>query len=94
MPTIEEARDALQLDQLHLPQDVRVEEVRINEYVDADGDDALFVQVILSEEVDAALIPGGTISDIKDRIRSRLQQIGVRIFCYFSFAKISELNPQ
>jgi len=93
MPTIEEARNALDLHNLELPKEPEIDELQVREYVDADGDDALYVQVILSEGVDAASISGEKIMDIKDKIRARLNSLGFRLFCYISFVKASELHP-
>lgn len=94
MPTIEEARHALELDQLQLPDDVPIDEVRVEEYIDSDGEDSLSVQVVLSESADVSAISGDTLLDIKDRISERLRAIGFRLFSYISFVKLSELNPQ
>lgn len=92
MPTIDDARKALDLRQLDLPEKPHIDDLQIREYVDADGEDALYVQVFLAEDVDAASIPGEIISEIKEIIRNRLREIGSRLFCYISFVKASELK--
>ncbi len=83
--------EALRLDLLTLPPSLDVQEVRVEEHTNADGEDSLRVLVVIGENVDAATVPGADVGDLKRSIRESLRQRGVTLFPYTFLAKPSEL---
>jgi hypothetical protein len=86
--------DVLNLSELRskLPRDLKVVEIRVEDYVDTDGEDALRVWVILDESVEVEDLNGNDITDLKMAIHDRLLQQGVELWPYIRFAKQSELD--
>jgi hypothetical protein len=75
-----------------LPQNPKVVDIRVEDYVDTDGEDALRVRVILDEEVDVEKLSGNDITDLKMAIHDRLLEQGVELWPYVWLAKQSELD--
>jgi hypothetical protein len=86
--------DVLKLSELKskLPRDPRVVDIRVEEYVDTDGEDALRVTVILDESVKVEKLKGEDITALTSAIRQRLRDQGVKLWPYIWFAKQSELD--
>jgi len=79
MPVDQKIREALGLEKLKLPQNPRVVEVRVEDYVDTSGEDALRVLVILDEQVEVEKLTGGEVSALKTAIRNGLREQGVEL---------------
>jgi hypothetical protein len=86
--------DLLKLSELRskLPREPKLVDIRVEDYVDTDGEDALRVTVILDEEVDVEKLSGKDISDLTMAIHDRILQQGVGLWPYIWFAKQSELD--
>jgi len=67
-------------------------DVRIEDYVDTSGEDALRVLVVLDEKVRVEKITGREVSDLKMAIRDWLREQGVELWPYIFLAKQSELD--
>ncbi len=88
--------DALKLSDLKpkLPRNPRVVDIRVEDYVDTDGEDALRVTVILDERVNPAKVGGQDVSDLKRAIRDRIRGLGVELWPYIQIVKQSELDEE
>jgi hypothetical protein len=86
--------DALRLNDLKpkLPRNPRVVDIRVEDYVDTDGEDALRVTVILDERVNPEKVSGQDITDLTRAIHDRIRELGVELWPYIFFAKQSELD--
>jgi hypothetical protein len=91
---IRKVRDALSLGKLksHLPRNPKVVDVRVEDYVDSDGEDALRVMIVIDEDVDIENVSGQEITDLKSAIRRRVRELGVELWPYMQIAKPSELE--
>src|SRR5580692_7676007 len=91
---IQKVQDALKPSKLRskLPRNPKVVDIRVEEYVDTDGEDALRVTVILDEKVEVEKLSGNDITDLKMAIHDRIRQQGVELWPYVRFAKQSELD--
>jgi hypothetical protein len=85
-------REALRLETLKLPPNPKVVEVRVEDYVDTSGEDALRVTVILDEQVDVEKVTGREVINLKTAIRDRVREQGVELWPYIWLAKQSELD--
>jgi hypothetical protein len=87
-------RNALKLSELKtkLPKNPRVVEIRVEDYVDTSGEDALRVTVVLDESVDIENFRGEDISALKSAIRTQIREQGVELWPYVWVAKQSELD--
>lgn len=94
MQISEKVQDALKLSDLKskLPKTPRVVDIRVEDYVDTDREDALRVWVILDEKVNAETVDGQNVTDLKNTIRDRIREQGVELWPYIFFAKQSELD--
>ena len=94
MPVDQKIRDSLRLSDLKskLPPSPRVVDVRVEEYVDTDGEDALRVTVILDEDVVAENLRAEDTIALKSAIRQRIRDEGVDLWPYIRLAKQSELD--
>jgi hypothetical protein len=94
MQISEKVQDALKLSDLKskLPKNPRVVDIRVEDYVDTDKEDALRVWVILDEKVNAEKFRGEDISALKMAIRDRIREMGVDLWAYISIVKQSELD--
>jgi hypothetical protein len=77
-----------------LPRNPRGVDIRVEDYVDTDGEDALRVTVILDAKVDPAKVSGQDITDLTRAIRDRLLERGVELWPYIFFAKQSDLEEE
>ncbi len=86
--------DVLKLSELKskLPRNPKVVDIRVEEYVDTDGEDALRVTVILDESVKVEKLKGDDITEVKSAIRQAIRDQGVSLWPYIWFAKQSELD--
>lgn len=86
--------DALKLSDLksRLPRNPKVVDVRVEDYVDSDGEDALRVWAILDEKVNPAKISGQDVTDLKRAIRDRIRELGIDLWPYIQLVKQSELD--
>jgi len=94
MPVDQKIRNALKLSKLKskLPQNPRVVDIRVEDYVDTDGEDALRVTVILDEGVEVEKLRAEDISALKRTIRDRVREQGMDLWPYIWFAKQSEID--
>ncbi|HZW29845.1 MAG TPA: hypothetical protein VFF52_04005 [Isosphaeraceae bacterium] len=88
--------DALKLSDLKpkLPRNPRVVDIRVEDHVDTDGEDALRVTVILDERVNPAKVSGQDVGDLKSAIRNRIRELGVELWPSIFVAKQSELDEE
>jgi hypothetical protein len=86
--------DVLKLSELQskLPRDPKVVDIRVEDYFDTDGEDALRVTVILDEAVDAEKFRGEDVISLKSAIRQQLRDQGVTLWPYIWLATQSELD--
>jgi hypothetical protein len=91
---IRKIQDALKLSKLKskLPKDPKVVDIRIEDYVDTDKEDALRVTVVIDEDVDVEKVSGQDITDLKSAIRHRIRELGVELWAYIFVAKQSEID--
>jgi hypothetical protein len=75
-----------------LPRHPRVVDIRVEDYVDTDGEDALRVTVILDERVNPAKASGQDITELTRAIHDRIRELGIELWPYVFFAKQSELD--
>ena len=94
MPVDQKILDVLKLSELKskLPRNPKVVDIRVEEYVDTDKEDALRVTVILDEGVEVEKLRGEDISALTSAIRQRIRDQGVELWPYIWFAKQSELD--
>jgi hypothetical protein len=94
MPVDQKIRDSLRLSDLKskLPATPRVVDIRVEDYVDTDGEDALRVTVILDEDVEPEQITAEDAIALKTAIRQRVRDQGVDLWPYITLAKQSELD--
>jgi hypothetical protein len=92
--TIEQIQEALKVNDLksELPSSLDVIDIRVEDYVDSDGQDALRVTVIIGEGVDVKHVSGQDVSDLKSIIGQRIRDLGVPFWAYIEIAKQSELD--
>lgn len=91
---IRKVQDALKPSKLKskLPRNPKILDIRVEDYVNTDGEDALRVTVIIDEDVDVENTKGQDLSDLMNAIRGRIRELGVERWAYIWFAKPSELN--
>ena len=89
---IQKIQDALKLGKVKskLPRNLRVVDIRVEDYVDSDGEDALRVTIVIEEDVDVEK-SGQEITDLKSAVRRRIRELGVKRWPYIQIAKPSEL---
>jgi hypothetical protein len=94
--TIQKVQDALKLSDLKskLPRNPKVVDIRVEDYVDTDGEDALRVTVIIDENVKVERFKGEDIIALKSAIRNRIRELGVEKWPYIEIAKQSELDEE
>jgi hypothetical protein len=94
MPVDQKILDVLKLSRLKskLPKNPKVVDIRVEDYVDTGGEDALRIWVILDESVDIEKFKGEDISALKSAIRDRVFDLGVGLWPYIYIAKQSELD--
>jgi hypothetical protein len=93
---IQKVQDAIKLSKLKskLPRNPKVVDVRVEDYVDTDGEDALRVWIILDESVEVEKINGDDISAVKSTIRDRIRELGFELWPYMHMAKQSEFDEE
>ena len=91
---IQKIQDALKLSKLKskLPRNPKVVDIRVEDYVDTDKEDALRVTVVIAEDVDVEKIDGDDIMAMKSTIHDRIRELGVELWPYIFVAKQSELD--
>lgn len=91
---IRKVQDALKLGKLKskLPRNPKVVDIRVEDYVDTDGEDALRVMVVFDEDVDVENVRGRDLSALMNALRGRIREMGVERWAYIWFAKPSELE--
>jgi hypothetical protein len=94
MPVDQKILDALKLSELKskLPRNPKVVDIRVEDYVDTDGEDALRVWVIIDESVKVEKLRGEDVSALDWAIHQRIRDTGVTLWPYIWFAKQSELD--
>jgi hypothetical protein len=75
------------LNELKYPPELGVLEVTVHNYVDSDNEDALRINVIINDKIDAEKIDGETVVQVRMLIRDRLIEEGFELFPYVSFIK-------
>jgi hypothetical protein len=93
---IQKIQDALKPSKMRskLPRNPKVVDIRVEDYVDTDGEDALRVMVVIDEDVDVENIDGDDVTAVKRAIRDRIRDLGVELWTYIQFAKPSELEKE
>jgi hypothetical protein len=91
---IRKVQDALKLSKMRskLPRNPKVVDIRVEDYVDMDGEDALQVTIIIDEDVDVEKVSGQDLSDLVNAVRGRIRDLGIERWAYIGFAKPSELE--
>jgi hypothetical protein len=91
---IQKVQDALKLAKVKskLPRNPKVVDIRVEDYVDSDGEDALRVTIVIDEDVDVENLSGQEITDLKSTVRRRIRELGVERWPYIQIAKPSELE--
>jgi hypothetical protein len=86
--------DVLKLSELKskLPRNPKVVDIRVEDYVDTDGEDALRVTVILDEGVKVEKLRVEDIDALESTIRQRIRDQTMELWPYTWFAKQSELD--
>jgi hypothetical protein len=94
MPVDQKIRDSLRLSDLKskLPANPRVADIRVEDYVDTDREDALRVMVILDEDVEVEKLKAEDTIALKSAIRNRIREQDVALWPYIRLAKQSELD--
>jgi hypothetical protein len=94
MPVDQKIVDALKLSdpKPKLPRNPRVVDIRVEDDVETDGEDALLVWVILDEKVKPEKINGQDVADLKRAIHDRIRELGVELWPYIRLVKQSELD--
>jgi hypothetical protein len=92
--TIQKVQDALKLSKMRskLPKDPKILDIRVEDYVDSDGEDALRVTVVIDEDVDVEKIDGRDFMAVRRTIHDRVRDLGVELWPYMQIAKPSELE--
>ena len=93
---IQKVQDALKLSKMRskLPRNPKVVDIRVEDYVDTDGEDALRVTVVIDEDVDVEKVSGDDVTDVKQRHPRRIRDLGVELWPYIQIAKPSELEEE
>jgi hypothetical protein len=91
---IQKVQDALKLGKVKskLPRNPKVVDIRVEDYVDSDGEDALRVTIVIDDDVDVGKVSGQEITDLKSAVRRRIRELGVELWPYIQIAKPSELE--
>jgi hypothetical protein len=94
MAVDQKIRDALKLSKLKtkLPKNPRIVDIRVEEYVDTSGEDALRVTVVLDEGVQVEKLRAEDITAMTREIRARVRDQGFQLWPYIQFVKQSELD--
>jgi hypothetical protein len=94
MPVDQKILDALNLNELKskLPRNPKIVDIRVEDYVDTDGEDALRVWVILDESVKVEKLKGEDINAWESAIRRRIRDQCTDLWPYIWYAKQSELD--
>ena len=82
------------MENLKLPPELPVEKISVEEYVDSDGEDALQVSVLLSEDFDEDHISGRAVGELKLSILDSLIEHGIQLYPYVWLMKPSDLLPE
>lgn len=91
---VQKVRDALKLSKMRskLPRNPKVLDIRVEDYVDMDKEDALRVTIVIDEDVDVEKTSTRDIGDVMNAFRGRVREPGVERWAYIWFAKPSELE--
>jgi cell division GTPase FtsZ len=77
-----------------VPKSLGVVEIRVGEYVDTSGEDALRVTVILDENVEVEELQAEDLTTLTREIRKRIRDQCIELWPYIEFAKQSELDEE
>jgi hypothetical protein len=93
---IRKVQDALKLSKLKakLSRSPKIVDIRAEDYVDTDGEDALRAWVIIDEDVDVEKVDGDDVSAVVRAIHDRVRELGIERWPYVWFAKQSELDEE
>jgi hypothetical protein len=91
---IRKVQDALKLSKMRskLPRNPKVVDIRVEDYVDTDGEDALRVTIVIDESVDVENFNGDEVMAVKRAIHDRIRELRVELWPYMQIAKPSELE--
>ncbi len=90
---IQKVQDALEVGKLKskLPRNPKVVDIRVEDYVDSDGEDVLRVTIVIDEDVHVEKLSGQEITDLKKAVRRRIRELGVKLLALdIQIAKPSE----
>jgi hypothetical protein len=92
--TVQKVQDALKLSKMRskLPRNPKVVDIRVEDYIDMDKEDALRVTIVIDEDVDVEHTKAEDLSALMNAVRGRIRELGVDRWAYIWFAKPSELN--
>jgi hypothetical protein len=74
--------DALDLQTLNLPPQPKVLSVEAEDYMNADGDPALRITVVLAPDTELAAVSGTDVRKLKSAIGQSLRNRGITLFPY------------
>lgn len=94
MAIAEQAQAILDLKTLDLPPAPRVLSVAVEPKVDADGDDALRVYVIIPDDTKESELRGENMLQLKGAILRRLVEEGIDLFPYVYLRTVSERREE
>jgi hypothetical protein len=91
---IQKVQDALKFGKVksNLPRNPKVVDIRVEDYVDSDREDALRVTIVIDEDVYVEKVSGQDLSDLVNAIRGRIRELDLERWAYIRFAKPSELE--
>jgi hypothetical protein len=89
-----ELADTLSIDRLHLPLIPRVLGIQVNDYEDADGEEALDLFVILADDLPEDETLYGLVAPVFAAIRNALQEAGESRFAYISAGTRADLQAR
>src|SRR5262249_54853202 len=84
---VQKVQDVLKPSKLRskLPRNPKVIDIRVEDYVDSDGEDALRVTIVIDEGVDVENTKGEDLSDLVNAVRGRIRELGVERWAYIWF---------
>jgi len=85
-------RGLLAIEALELPDEPRIEEIRVSEYTDSTDEEALDIRIVFPDDVPDDKLDWEHIEPIERTIRSALRQKGETRWPYFTIGRKSEYS--